>query len=120
MIQLSRLTACIVLGILLGFWLAQPGDRMVGAVAHVTPCGVLGVVEVQADGDLVIHMEDPGPEFNAALEALPQEQLVVVTLPCPQPQLFPNQYEAQKQDRAEESPQARHSQSDGANRPYAG
>lgn len=119
--RFSLVVCALVLAAVYGLSLLAPppGPRMVGAVAHITPCGVLGVVEVQSDGNLVVHREYPGPEFDAALEALPEDQLVVVTLPCPTPQAFPNQYEANKENRAKDT-QARAPQGDVADRPHAG
>lgn len=88
-------------GMVVGAVMKQPKDVMAAAVAHVSPCGVLGVIEVRDTGALIIHSEFPGEAFLEQVNGLPTDRLVVVNLPCPPAQPLRPNYEAQKQNPAQ-------------------
>lgn len=97
MTPLSRYIGAAAFGMLVMLWLSQPTDRLTGATVVLSSCGLYHITTTHDSGELRDYPEYPGDELVRAVQALPEEKLVLVVIPCPVAQT--PQYEAQKQDR---------------------
>lgn len=97
MTLLSRYIGSAAFGMLVMLWLSQPTDRLTGATVVLSSCGLYHITTTHDSGELRDYPEYPGDELVRAVQALPEEKLVLVVIPCPVAQT--PQYEAQKQDR---------------------